>query len=107
MFFDRANIFITEKKASIISLWSQVTIIKADFISFTYNKKIIRPKMDPWGTPKFKTPASEKLFSRPSIRFRFSNKIQTIYGFLVKTQHGSASSKESDDQRCQSLSEDQ
>ena len=43
----------------------------ADFISFTYHKKSIGPKMDPWGTPQSKTPDSERLFSRLTVRFQF------------------------------------
>ena len=53
--------------------------------------------MDPWGFPQFKIYSSGRLFSRLTIWIRFLNEIQTISQFLVKNQHISVSSKESDD----------
>ena len=47
-------------QVSAYSLMSQSVAV--DFISFTYNKKRIEPKMDPWGIPPFKIPGYERLF---------------------------------------------
>ena len=61
--------------------------------------------MKPWGTPQFKTPGSERLFSRLTIRFPYFNQDSNHLTVSGENAIISSSSKESNDPGCQRLSE--